>query len=330
VKLSEIFEEINSICAYTALMNEFQNSCVYIAPVDRIDELKSELENIVFEKDNFFICPGKLQKTFWVQNVWIDAQVEKVESIKKTAQFLKAIQRNWWAYPLNLARRTALIQETLPRIVQQQHPFPFAVPSSPLGSFALLSEDSMIYSPHCSSAIPNGEFLFQDPAYKTPSAAYLKIWEGLCRFGSFPRKGDDCIDLGSSPGSWTQALLELGCSVLSVDKANLAIESRPELTFLKKDAFKIDPLSPPIPESPKWIFSDIICYPEKLLELAKTWKAAHPSANFIFTIKFQGPWDRKIVKEFEAIPNSKVIHLYNNKHELSWLSKPASAFVKNQ
>ena len=91
------------------------------------------------------------------------------------------------------------------------------------------------------------------------------------------------------------------------------------LTFVKKDAFKIKPEEV---EHPTWILSDIICYPEKLYELAQDWLKVHPKANFVFTIKFQGKWDKHVVEKFERIPNSKVLHLFNNKHELCWIRIP--------
>lgn len=293
-------------------------NCVYIAPNDRIKELKDEIKNIVFEKDNFILAKG-IQKSFWAQNVWTDVKTEKIESIKKASFFLKAIQRNWWHYPLNHVRRTKLIQESLPRIAAQELKFPFELPKSPLGSFALKSEDELIYSANCSAPLPNGEYIFKSPDYKSPSEAYLKLWEALLRYGKFPQKGELCIDLGSSPGSWTLALLKLGANVLSVDKAKLEIAETPQLSFIKGDAFK---LAPEEIESPDWIFSDIICYPDKLYELALKWKAAYPKAHFIFTLKFQKQWDRDSSLKFAHIPNSQLCHLYNNKHELCWISGP--------
>jgi 23S rRNA (cytidine2498-2'-O)-methyltransferase len=293
---------------------------VYIAPIDRLKEIKEEVKKISFEKDNFLMSPLAARKSYWAQNIWYDVKTQKIESIAKAASFLKNIQRNWWHFPLNHVRRTKLIQDSLPSIKNLALKFPCSIPTSPLGAFALLSEDEIIYSPNCLSSIPNGEYIFEKPNYETPSEAYLKLWEALTRFGATPQKGDYCIDLGSSPGSWTQALLALGANVLSVDKADLKIPNSSALEYLKKDAFKLDPHEI---KNPKWIFSDIICYPEKLYELAQNWRKAHPEANFIFTIKFQGKWDRIFTDKFRQIPNSYVGHLFNNKHELCWISGPS-------
>lgn len=300
-------------------MPEAQNRCVYIAPLDRVAELKGELTNIVFEKDNLFMATGAAQKPFWAQNIWANARVEKIESIKKAATFLKQIQRNWSHFPLTFVRRATLIQELLPKIKREPLNFPTALPTLPMGAFCLFSEHEMLYSPATSSPLSNGEYFFKEPSYKTPSQAYLKLWEALTHFGAVPKTGDFCLDLGSSPGSWTQALLALGAEVLSVDKAALEIAPSAQLQYLKKDAFKLDPASI---KAPQWIFSDIICYPDKLLELALLWKSVHPQARYVFTLKFQGAWDPLAVAKFCQIPHSTVRHLYNNKNELCWISAP--------
>ncbi len=294
--------------------------CAYIAPQGRVAELKDEVKKIVFEQENFLLSSAPLRKSYWAQNIWYDVKSQKIESIAKAANFLKEIQRNWWYYPLNHVRRSKLIQESLPKVKHEELSFPCELSKIPLGAYALLSENELVYSTQTQSTQPNGEYLFQKPDYETPSEAYLKLWEALARFGSYPQPKDFCIDLGSCPGSWTQALLSFGCKVLSVDTAPIELAANPKLEFLKRDAFKLDPSQI---KSPQWICSDIICYPTKLYDLATLWRKAHPLANFIFTIKFQGKWDRVSVDRFRQIPNSQVFHLYNNKNEMCWMSGPA-------
>jgi len=48
--------------------------------------------------------------------------------------------------------------------------------------------------------------------------------------------------------------------------------------------------------------------------------------NFVCTIKFQGETDHETARAFAAIPGSTVLHLHNNKHELTFLLpfRPAS------
>jgi len=290
--------------------------CVYIPPDGREMELQGEIKNILFAKDRFLIAKGHEQKTYWAQNIWKNARIEKIESIKKAVLFLKAIQRNWWHFPLENVRRGILIQEQLPRIKDVSLTFPHQLSSTPMGAFTLLSENELLYSAHCSSDLPNGEYNFADADYETPSLAYKKLWEALTRMQKFPTTGDLCVDIGSAPGYWTQALLKMGARVVSLDRSELEIPAHENLQFIKGNAFTF---KPEVIENPSWIFSDIICYPDKLYELAKNWKKVHPHANYVFTIKFQKTWDKKIVELFEKIPNSKVVHLFHNKHELCWI-----------
>ena len=68
-----------------------------------------------------------------------------------------------------------------------------------------------------------------------------------------------------------------------------------------------------------WFFSDIVCYPTRLLELVRRWLAAGTVRRFVCTLKFQGATDHATAREFAAIPGSRLIHLHHNKHELTWV-----------
>jgi 23S rRNA (cytidine2498-2'-O)-methyltransferase len=120
------------------------------------------------------------------------------------------------------------------------------------------------------------------------------------------------LDLGSSPGGWTWVLDQLGCEVTSVDKAPLAqaMKRSKRVKYVEESAFALEPFAV------DWLFSDIICYPERLLELVKRWQGF--ARNFVCTIKFQGPTNHDIVREFMAFPGARVEHLFHNKHELTW------------
>jgi 23S rRNA (cytidine2498-2'-O)-methyltransferase len=90
----------------------------------------------------------------------------------------------------------------------------------------------------------------------------------------------------------------------------------PGVTFRKGNAFAIKPEEVgPL----DWIFSDVVCYPEKLLEWVKIWMESGNCKNFICTLKFQGEGGYEVVKEFAKIPGSEVLHLGYNKHELTWI-----------
>jgi 23S rRNA (cytidine2498-2'-O)-methyltransferase len=113
--------------------------------------------------------------------------------------------------------------------------------------------------------------------------------------------------------------------VISVDKAPLAesLSNRKNIQFLKKDAFKLKPADV---EPVDWLFSDIICDPKRLLELVQLWRSENRAKNFVCTIKFKGKTDFETMQKFKEIPNSKVLHLYNNKHEVTWyLRLPSDA-----
>jgi 23S rRNA (cytidine2498-2'-O)-methyltransferase len=110
----------------------------------------------------------------------------------------------------------------------------------------------------------------------------------------------------------------MGAQVVSVDKAPLAPEivRLPGIEHLQESAFALDPSTiRPV----DWLFSDVVCYPERLLGLVERWLAAGTCRNFVCTIKFQGPTDHETARRFAAIPGSLLRHLFHNKHELTWI-----------
>ena len=73
-----------------------------------------------------------------------------------------------------------------------------------------------------------------------------------------------------------------------------------------------------------WLFSDVICYPERLLSHVKLWMDADAAKNFVCTLKFQGAEHYSVIPAFAALPGARLMHLFNNKHELTFalLSEP--------
>ena len=71
-----------------------------------------------------------------------------------------------------------------------------------------------------------------------------------------------------------------------------------------------------------WLFSDVICYPERLLEWIRIWIDSGKVRNIICTIKMQGEIDWKLIEKFVAIPDSRIVHLNYNKHELTIIIAP--------
>ena len=68
-----------------------------------------------------------------------------------------------------------------------------------------------------------------------------------------------------------------------------------------------------------WLFSDVICYPEKLYRYVLAWLESGACGNFVCTLKFQGDAHYRVIDDFAAIPGSRVVHLFHNRHELTWM-----------
>jgi 23S rRNA (cytidine2498-2'-O)-methyltransferase len=188
-----------------------------------------------------------------------------------------------------------------------------------MGAFTLLDEGRLLASARCTSPFPNGEFEFEEDREGPPSRAYRKLWEALVLAGRMPGPGDRCLDAGASPGGWTWALAGLGAEVTAVDRADLEprIAALPNVRTLRHDAFTLKPedLGPV-----DWLFSDVICYPPALFDWVERWLASGMARNFVCTIKMQGAdFDRATTERFEAIPGSRVVHLWHNRHELTWI-----------
>jgi 23S rRNA (cytidine2498-2'-O)-methyltransferase len=249
--------------------------------------------------------------------VWLDPREIPIASISDAAAKLRAIQRNWAVYAPVLHRRAVLIQERLPKVSAKPLVFGIPAPAAPLGSWTLLDAGTVLAAPQCTSPFPNGEAQFVEDRTGPPSRAYLKLWEALTVIGRRPRPGEVCLDLGSSPGGWSWALQQMGAHVISVDKAPLApdIAGLPGVEHRLESAFALDPYSVgPV----DWLFSDVVCYPARLLALVERWLAAGTCARFVCTVKFQGITDHAVARRFAAIPGSQLRHLFHNKHELTW------------
>jgi hypothetical protein len=211
----------------------------------------------------------------------------------------------------------AHLGELLPKVSAKPLQFGDPAPTAPLGSWTLIDQNTLLASPRCASAFPNGEAQFVEDR-TAPSRAYLKLWELFTLVDRRPGPVDFCIDLGASPGGWTWVLQRLGAQVLSVDKAPLdpAVSRLPNVEERLESAFALDPRSVGRVD---WLFSDVICYPKRLLTLVRKWLDAGTVRRFACTIKFQGETDFEAMREFAAIPGSRLLHLHHNKHELTWV-----------
>jgi 23S rRNA (cytidine2498-2'-O)-methyltransferase len=236
------------------------------------------------------LSPDPPVQAAWALDIWTDPREIEAPTVKAAADGLRAMQRNWGAYGAGHHRRMALISERLPPV-------------------------KALASPTKSSPFINGECHFIEDHIGPPSRAYLKLWEALTRFGRWPAPGEQCLDFGASPGGWTWVLAKLGADVTAVDKAPLAaaVAAMPGVTERLDSAFGLEP------EPVDWLFSDIIAYPDRLQALVSRWIEAGAARYIVCTIKFQGPTDHDAAEAFAAIPGGQVIHLFHNKHELTFL-----------
>ncbi len=295
----------------------------YLAADGFLDQLLAELGPVDSVHDRLVLKAGPPVPSAWAQNIWYDVQRIPIESVGDADKKLRAIQRNWMLYAFQLHRRAALIQEKLPVIRPKPLVFPNPAPTAPLGSWTLLDEHTILAAQRCSSPFPHGEARFVEDKLAPPNRAYLKLWEALTLAAAMPGRdlpgpGQRCLDLGASPGGWTWVLQRLGASVLAVDKAPLdpRIAALPGVETRQMSAFALDPAKEPPAD---WLCSDVVCYPSRLLGLVQRWMDAGKARNLVCTLKFQGETDHDTARAFAAIPGSRLLHLFHNKHELTWI-----------
>ena len=260
---------------------------------------------------------------YWSRCTMLNPMLLDFESIGEAAASLKSIQRNWAPYQYQFFRRANLIQEKLPYVNLKVRKFPVKIPDTPIGLYTLISEKQMIFSDKTSTSIPAGQIIFEEDHENPPSRAYLKIQESLTMANllngtELPKPGEHCFEARACPGGWTWVLVGLGASVHAVDRAELApdLMANPLVKFQAHDAFTLKPQEVGYCD---WVFSDVICYPERLLKWVHEWLESGMCRNMICTIKMQGEPDWDVIRKFAEIPDSKVVHLNYNKHELTWI-----------
>lgn len=120
---------------------------------------------------------------------------------------------------------------------------------------------------------------------RAPSRAFTKLAEGQLRGGLSMTRGETCVDLGSSPGSWAWWALEQGAEVIAVDRSPLRkdLMRHQRLAFVRADAFRFVP-----PEQVNWLLCDVIAFPARSIELLQTWLSHGWCRKFVVTIKFRG------------------------------------------
>lgn len=118
-----------------------------------------------------------------------------------------------------------------------------------------------------------------------PSRAFTKLVEAEQRLGRFIERGQTCVDLGASPGSWSYVAIQRGAHVIAVDRSELRedLMRNPRLRFETADAFKYKP-----PQTVDWLVCDVIAAPQRSMDLLLEWLRERRMRNFVVTIKFKG------------------------------------------
>ena len=286
------------------------------------NDLESEIlrHNLIIKKhiERLFIIEGPCVSLVWAQSVWNNPIEIEITSINDATKKLNQLGKLWSLFSVSNHRRANLIQEKLYPIKSKPIQFLQEINFPNLGAWSLIAENKIIASTETNSPFPNGQIQFQESKLP-PSRAYLKLWELFtCHNIQIPIAKSKVMDFGSAPGGWTWVLNELGCEILSFDRSELRddLKKNKNIQHKKIDAFGVMPDNV---ENQDWFFSDLICYPPKLFEFIQIWIASQKVKNFVCTIKFQGTTDFETMDMFSQIPNSKIIHLYHNKHEVTWV-----------
>ena len=296
---------------------------VYQAAPGLLPELVRELGKAVTAvRDPLVTTAEAPHPAAFAANVWFDAQFLQIGSIGQAAAQLREIQRNWHLVPTGHFRRAALIAEKLPKVAGKPLVFGAPLPQSPLGAFTLWDENLVLASPRTSEPVPDGVYRFAEDKSGPPSRAYLKLWELFTRLGVQPQPGELCLDMGGCPGGWAFVLAQLGARVFCVDKAPLApsVAGHPLVNACLGSAFGLDPRHVGAID---WLFSDVICYPDKLYAWLARWLELGECRRFVMTVKLQGATDFALLDRFRAVPGSRLLHLSSNKHELTFVKLEA-------
>ena len=293
-------------------------AAIYIAHPEFLSELCEELGDVSNVIENVVFSSHKKLNVCFAQDILLEPHIVKFQSISEAVKILRQAGKFWTLHPLSQIRRSRLIEEQLRKVPPLVRHFPIETEIPPIGAFSLLDQTTLIYSATRLKKWPQGACLFIEDKINPPNRAYLKLWEALTLLDKYPKAGDTALDLGASPGGWTYVMQSLGATVTADDKALLdpAVAALPRVQYLQQSAFAFDPST--LEQTYDWVLSDIACYPERAYTLIMKWIASGKAKQMIFTIKFQGKIDISSLHPFQAIPNSRLHHLFYNKHEATF------------
>lgn len=307
--------------AYYPLLKNLPLNFDVLIPFYQFDsELVTELallnNPIFFKNDKIIITESLAQKPIWAQDWWPQSKSVIFESKSQVLKFLKSKPVLGCYYDSTASKMAKnLLQDIRPlekKRIEQNSKFKFQY-------FAWTAfDDGLIYCDSPFSRFPLGWHEFNEDKEFPPNRAYLKLWELFTVHQLKFNKCDTVIDVGSSPGGWSWVLSQYFKKVYSIDKAELdpKIKSIPNIEYFSGDAFKVQGTKF---KDCSWIFSDIICTPTKSFDLIHHWLGQSAVQNFVCTLKFKGECDFNMINKCLELEDSKIIHLYQNKNEVTWL-----------
>jgi len=189
---------------------------------------------------------------------------------------------------------------------------------------------------------------------KMPSSAYRKLMEGFECMRIQPSSSAVAVDLGGKfavntfrtvnchcisfilqyvclfssacPGGWTSVMRRLGCSVVAVDRSEVdpVLMKDEYVQFVKGDAFAFEPTMVEKGQD-CWMVSDVIAYPDRIIELLDKWCSGNLASHMIVTMKFQGeePALDEVERAIDLVESHsyqcRVKHFFNNKNEVTFM-----------
>ncbi len=293
-------------------------AAIYITKPEFQADLCGELDSVAAIIADLVFSAHKKPDVCFAQDIWLEPHIVKFNSISEAVNILRKAGKFWYLHPVSHHGRAKLIAEQLRKLPPLVRHFPVEADIPPIGGFTLLDQNTLVYSASRAKKWPMGTCLFIEDKINPPNRAYLKLWEAITLLDKQPQKGESALDLGASPGGWTYVMQSLGTTITGVDKALLdpKIAALPSVHFLQQSAFALDPAT--LDQTYDWVLSDIACYPDKAYALIMKWITSGKAKQMIFTIKLQGKVDLNIIKQFQAIPDSRTINLFYNKHEVTF------------
>lgn len=299
-------------------MQDKKIAAIYVVKPEFVSALCSEIAPGATVVEDLVFSTKKNAKVCFAQDIWLEPQIVSFQSISEAVKILKQAGKFWYLHPLSHVRRSRLIEEQLRQFSSLEQTFPLKEGIPDIGVFCLLDNNTLVFSAKRLKKWPHGKCYFIEDKINPPNRAYLKLWEALSLLPKYPKPCELALDLGASPGGWTYVMQSLGTEVTAVDKALLDnnIAKLPRVHYLQQSAFALEPSK--LDRTYDWVLSDVACYPNRAFVLINKWIESGRAKQMIFTIKLQGAIDWETIKQFQAIPNSAIINLFYNKHEVTF------------